>query len=193
MIRASAAVYGANPDGLVRIAMAESTMNPNAVNRDDSNWRAGKPSKGLFQFIETTFNDFSAKAFAAKPDAWAGVNRAWLDPHAQALTAAWAITHGQGSHWATIGSYGDGGHFKANKPTPIIVGDKQPEEVRVTPTRGANKGKYSGGSTTVVNSTINLGHLIADEAGIEMFTEKIGEQIRKDVRTARQSKQHKDR
>lgn len=88
--------------------------------------------------------------------------------------------------------YGNGGSFTAKKPMMIGVGDKQPEEVRVTPTRGPNKGKYSGGKTTVVNSTINLGTLIANESGIEMLTEEIGKQIRKDISSARRAKPVKD-
>jgi hypothetical protein len=88
--------------------------------------------------------------------------------------------------------YGDGGAFTAKKPTVIGVGDKQPEEVRVTPTRGPNKGKHGGGSTTVVNSSVHLGTLIANEAGIEALTEEIGKQIRKDIKTAQRHTPHKD-
>jgi len=88
--------------------------------------------------------------------------------------------------------YGNGGQFVAKKPMMIGVGDKQPETVTVTPNSGANKGKYSGGSTTVVNSTINLGTLIANEDGIERLTEEIGKQIRKDVQAARKTKRHED-
>jgi hypothetical protein len=74
-----------------------------------------------------------------------------------------------------------------------VVGDKQPEEVRVTPLSGPNKGKHGGGgSTTVVNSSVHLGMLVANEEGIEMLTEEIGKQIKKDIKMARKSKRHKD-
>lgn len=196
MIRSSASAYGANPEGLLRVANAESTMNPNAVNNWDINAINGTPSRGLFQFIESTFADMMPKAMAANSGAWMGVNPTWLDPHAQALTAAWAFTHGQGGHWATSGlyggSFGNGGDFIAKRPQLIGVGDKQPEQVTVTPLSGPNKGAHRGGKTTVINSTINLGHLIADEAGVEMFTEKIGEQLRRDIQNARSSTRHED-
>ena len=90
------------------------------------------------------------------------------------------------------GWYGNGGSFIAKKPMMIGVGDKQPEQVTVSPTRGPNKGKHSGGKTTVINSSINLGTLIANEAGIEMLTEEIGKQIRKDVNTAQRHTAHRD-
>lgn len=196
MIRWAAGQYKASPEGLLRVAKAESSMNPNAVNDWDTNALNGTPSKGLFQFIESTFNDYSKQAMNANSAAWMGVSREWLNPKAQALTAAWAFTHGKGSAWSTYdqygGNFGDGGHFIAKKPMMIGVGDKQPEEVRVTPTSGPNKGKHSGGSTTVINSTINLGTLIADEGGVEKLTEEIGKQIRHDIRAARKAKPHKD-
>lgn len=39
----------------------ESGGNPNAVNRSDSNWKAGHPSVGLMQVIEGTFRAFAGK------------------------------------------------------------------------------------------------------------------------------------
>ena len=41
--------------GLLRIMMGESGGNPNAVNRTDSNARAGHPSQGLMQLIPSTY------------------------------------------------------------------------------------------------------------------------------------------
>ena len=40
------------------IAMKESSGNPNAINQWDSNWKAGHPSKGLMQTIDSTFNAY---------------------------------------------------------------------------------------------------------------------------------------
>lgn len=46
---------GANIDTMYGRAMQESGGDPRAVNRWDSNWFAGTPSKGLFQVIEPTW------------------------------------------------------------------------------------------------------------------------------------------
>jgi hypothetical protein len=42
----------------------------------------------------------------------------------------------------------------------------------------------TGGSPIVINSHINVGTLIADDSGIEMLSEKVGEVITRDVRNA---------
>lgn len=56
----------------------------------------------MFQFIEPTFKAYSAEAKKANPGAWAGLGEFnWLHWRQQALTTAWAITHGKGSAWAT--------------------------------------------------------------------------------------------
>ena len=106
MIRWAAAQYGAKPDGLVAVANAESGFNTGIANNWDSNARRGTPSKGLFQFIEPTFRSMAPRARAANPQAWAGIGQLnWMDPKQQALTAAWAFSTGQGSHWTTRQHY----------------------------------------------------------------------------------------
>lgn len=174
MIAWAASMYGAKADGLLRIAQRESGMNINAHNAWDSNARKGTPSKGLFQFIQPTYNSMSAMAMAANPSAWAGVNNSWLDPKAQALTAAWAFTHGQGSHWATAKWYGDGGDFIARKPHLIGVGDKE-ERVTITP---KHKGKMSrkGSSSIVVNLHLN-GVILSNEESAQHLADIIGPKI----------------
>jgi hypothetical protein len=86
MIREAARAYGANPAGLLRVANAESAMGTNTINDWDINAISGTPSRGLFQFVETTYKSFSALAKKANPAAWMGVNDNWLDNKAQALT-----------------------------------------------------------------------------------------------------------
>ncbi|UQS25212.1 transglycosylase SLT domain-containing protein [Amycolatopsis thermalba] len=49
-------VDGGDVQAIRTIIDKESSGNPNAVNRWDSNWRAGHPSKGLMQCIDSTFN-----------------------------------------------------------------------------------------------------------------------------------------
>lgn len=43
----------------VALAMGESGGNPNAINKWDSNWYAGTPSKGLLQTIDSTFQAYA--------------------------------------------------------------------------------------------------------------------------------------
>ncbi len=66
----------------------------------------------MFQFIEPTFKSMAPQAKSANPAAWAGVSESWTDWKAQALTTAWAITHGKGNQWSTyqaaLGSAGGG-------------------------------------------------------------------------------------
>jgi len=98
----AAEAYGADPKVLSEIARRESNFKPDAVNDWDSNAKKGTPSKGMFQFIEPTFNSMAPKAKAANPKAWEGLGPLnWMDWRQQALTTAWAIKNGQGSHWAT--------------------------------------------------------------------------------------------
>jgi len=106
-IKEAAAAYGADPEVLTKIAQKESNFQTNAVNDWDSNAKKGTPSKGMFQFIEPTFKSYSAEAKKANPGAWAGLGEFnWLDWRQQALTTAWAITHGKGSAWATYTAAG---------------------------------------------------------------------------------------
>ena len=101
-IQQAAAAYGANPQVLSEIARRESNFNTGDIpNTTDSNARRGTPSRGMFQFIEPTFQSMAPRARAANPQAWQGVSATWTDWRAQALTTAWAITHGQGRHWST--------------------------------------------------------------------------------------------
>lgn len=94
--------YGTSGNLLGHIARLESGFNPNAVNNWDSNAAAGHRSEGLFQFIQPTFQAFSRQARQANPNAWKGMGGFnWKDWRQQALTTAWALKNGKGSHWAT--------------------------------------------------------------------------------------------
>ena len=104
-IQFAAQAYGADPKVLSEIARRESNFDTGDVaNNWDSNAKKGTPSKGMFQFIEPTFKSMMPQAKAANPGAWQGVSENWTDWKAQALTTAWAITHGKGSHWSTYQS-----------------------------------------------------------------------------------------
>ena len=104
-IQKAAAAYGVNPTLLSEIARRESNFNTGDIpNNWDSNAKKGTPSKGMFQFIEPTFQSFMPQAKAANPQAWQGVSENWTDWKAQALTTAWAISAGKGSHWSTYKS-----------------------------------------------------------------------------------------
>ena len=58
---------------LATIVQHESSGNPNAINEWDSNWKAGHPSKGLMQTIDSTFNKY---AMAGHKDIWNPVDNA---------------------------------------------------------------------------------------------------------------------
>ena len=58
---------------LATIVQHESSGNPNAINEWDSNWKAGHPSKGLMQTIDSTFAKYSA---ANHKDIWNPVDNA---------------------------------------------------------------------------------------------------------------------
>lgn len=106
-IKKAAGAYGADAGVLEKIAQKESNFKADAVNNWDSNAKKGTPSKGMFQFIESTFMSMAPKAKAANPQAWEGLGELnWMDWRQQALTTAWAIKNGQGSHWSTYKAAG---------------------------------------------------------------------------------------
>jgi hypothetical protein len=72
----------------------ESGGNPNAVNRWDANWRAGHPSMGLMQTIQSTFNAFAGEF----------ISRGIFDPLANIFAA---IRY-------TVARYGDLGYWRRN-------------------------------------------------------------------------------
>lgn len=111
-ITQAAADYGTDPGVLDKIAGLESNYRPGAVNNWDSNAAKGTPSKGMFQFIEPTFNAFARQAKAADPQAWSGLGPLnWGDWRQQAEATSWAIAHGHGGDWATYGkALGAKGH-----------------------------------------------------------------------------------
>jgi hypothetical protein len=102
-IASAAKAYGADASVLSKIAKLESSYKWDAVNNWDSNAKKGTPSKGMFQFIKPTFDDYAKKAKAANPKAWEGLGDLdWMDWRQQALATSWAITHGHGQAWATF-------------------------------------------------------------------------------------------
>jgi TP901 family phage tail tape measure protein len=54
-------------NGLLSLVQHESGGNPHAINLTDSNAKAGHPSKGLFQTIDSTFNSYAIKGLG---DIW---------------------------------------------------------------------------------------------------------------------------
>ncbi len=102
----AAAQYHADPKVLENIAKYESNFaTGHDPNTTDINAQRGTPSDGMFQFIEPTFNGYAPDAQKANPQAFkaAGIqgHGQWMDWRAQALTTAWAITHGHEQAWAT--------------------------------------------------------------------------------------------
>lgn len=118
----AANAYGVNPGLLSEIARRESNFNTgNIANNWDSNAKKGTPSKGMFQFIQPTFQSMMPQAKRANPGAWQGVSENWTDWKAQALTCAWALSSGKGSHWSTFKSAlaSSGGQVRGNGGTAM--------------------------------------------------------------------------
>lgn len=175
IIQQAAGAYGANASGLLAVANAESSFNPTVSNNWDSNALAGTPSKGLFQFIESTFNSMSTQAMSANPSAWTGVNRTWMDPMAQALTAAWAFTHGQGSHWATASRYGTG---DSNAPAVNVSGGSARRSAgsRGGARRSAPR-RTAGGGSVFHTTVVVQGALFLNEEGRAQLGDMVGKHV----------------
>ncbi|MFB7055383.1 transglycosylase SLT domain-containing protein [Streptomyces vinaceus] len=82
-------------EGIKKNVMRESSGNPLAVNRTDSNAAAGNPSKGLLQVTESTFRAFHVAGTADTP----------LDPVANIVAACNYAAHRYGSIDAVNGPY----------------------------------------------------------------------------------------
>jgi hypothetical protein len=80
----------ADTDAVLHRLQQESSGNPKAINRTDSNWRAGHPSVGLMQVIRGTYAkyrphpDFGPREFGVSENPgsniYAGLNYAMHDP-----------------------------------------------------------------------------------------------------------------
>ena len=137
----------------------ESSGNPRAVNRWDSNWQAGHPSVGLMQVIEGTFNSY-AGPYRNKGPKMYGVS---VDPIANIYASVKYATSRYGSlknayqgHGYEIGSW----NIRADQDTRVhkgemIVPSKIADVVRTELTapgiRGDKKGV--GGGVSVVFQT----------------------------------------
>jgi TP901 family phage tail tape measure protein len=96
----------ASVDVMLRQMDRESSGNPQAINLDDSNARAGHPSKGLLQFIDTTFADSADPGFGANIWDPESQMRAWYN-YLAARYGGWeAYTHRGGD---VYGAYATGG------------------------------------------------------------------------------------
>jgi len=85
-IRLASIAYGESYSMLLRRAICESRLNPNARNRTPI--YNGEHATGLFQFIPSTF---ASTPFAAE-SIWS--------PYANALAAGWMHANGRGGEWA---------------------------------------------------------------------------------------------
>lgn len=92
MVRAAASKHGVNPDYLVRVAMCESTMNPNAQNKNY--FAGGSHPTGLFQYLMETWNRISSRSpYGQQP--WSEVTNPWINAH----VTAWAFANGYSGEW----------------------------------------------------------------------------------------------
>lgn len=92
IVRAAAVKHGVNPDYLVRVARCESTMNPNAVNRNY--FAGGSHPTGLFQYLKETWNRISSRSpYGQQP--WSAVTNGHINAH----VTAWAFANGYSGEW----------------------------------------------------------------------------------------------
>jgi SLT domain-containing protein len=106
---------------LMKVAMKESGGNPKAINLWDSNAKAGHPSKGLMQTIDSTFNKYKLP----------GLDDIW-NPVANAVAAIrymnaryGSISNVPGVKSAKYVGYKNGGRKFGNDP--VLVGEDGPE------------------------------------------------------------------
>ena len=101
-LRSVASSVGVNGDLLVEIARLEFGLRPDAVNSRNPSLAANKVPRGMFQYIGTTWDSFNAKARRDLPQLFAGLGApSHMDWRQQAVTTAWALREGLGSHWST--------------------------------------------------------------------------------------------
>lgn len=165
----------ANLNALYSRAMQESGGNPNAINRWDSNAKAGHPSQGLLQTIPGTFNAYR------DPSVPGGIT----DPIANAVAA---IRYMFGRYGHIVGANGrgytfggalpvmggDGGSIAdwggwnalgadrvVKRPTLFGAGERGPERVQITPAGG----RRGGGRQ--VTATIERGAVVVHAGGAD--------------------------
>lgn len=166
----------ANVPGLVKIAMSESTGNPNAVNNWDSNAMAGHPSQGLFQTIPTTFAahmlpghnsirnpvDNAAAAIRYMISQYGSIGNV---PGLKSLAAGGAyVGYANGTNYATAGPHWTG------ENGPELINFKGGETV----TNAADSKKIAG-SNIVINMN---GFTVRDDADIDKITTALVKKLR---------------
>lgn len=177
---------------LTQIAMHESGGNPKAINLWDSNAKAGHPSKGLMQTIDSTFNRY---ALPGHTDIWNPVDNA-------IASIRYSIArYGSIANVPGIKSLANGGKYRGYKTggrkfgsSQVLVGEEGPELVDLpdgSHIQNVNKTqdllKHKGGEITfnfspVINIEIKSGTDDTTEAKIQRAVNKALEQAFKDLR-----------
>jgi tape measure domain-containing protein len=115
---------------VLRRIQHESGGNPSAVNKWDSNWKAGHPSVGLMQVIKGTFDAYAGSYRNMGPKVY-GVSEA---PKANIYAGVNYAKHRYGGSWVSVmdraGGYDSGGWFGGSgNPSVAISGTRKPEAV----------------------------------------------------------------
>ena len=131
-----------NLNNVLRAIQKESGGNPNAINRWDSNARAGHPSQGLLQTIPSTFNAYAGKYRHL------GIRNPYANVYAAIRYAKARYGAGWSSRMARPGGYWKGGLAKGWS----LVGERGPELMNV-------------GSTSRVISNKELNGMVGRQAG----------------------------
>ncbi|GEO26226.1 hypothetical protein AAC03nite_20110 [Alicyclobacillus acidoterrestris] len=162
---------------LEQIAMHESSGNPYAINLWDSNAKAGTPSKGLMQVIDSTFAQY---ALPGHTDIWNPVD------NAAAAIRYMDARYGSIGNVPGIVSLSEGGPYKGyaaggtiHEPivgvglksgTKYAFGEKGPE--RITPT-GQTMAQQSSGSASVSIGNVTVSVSVEGGSDTDDIVERI--------------------
>lgn len=168
--------FSASPSQIsawMRVIARESNGNPKAINNWDSNAKAGHPSKGLVQTIDSTFNSYKFKGhgqiYNGFDDLLAGINY-MKHIYGKGASAFARVSGPEG--------YAKGGHINRNKLS--IVGEKgwelfKPDTAGTVIPHEASEKIFNGQNKKVsIDARTNLtiqGH--ADSSTINKIDERI--------------------
>ncbi|MGR9527688.1 tape measure protein (plasmid) [Priestia megaterium] len=183
---------------LTTMAMRESGGNPRAINLWDSNFRAGHPSKGLLQTIDSTFSSFKLP----------GMNDIYNPIH-NAVASIRYIKSRYGTIFKTPGiknmlkgggykGYAKGGFF-LNGPEMAMFGEGGPE--MALPLIGKNMMPYAQAVATNLTNMlggINGGGVDLSSLGpfilrVEMNGKTVAEQIYRDINELQDRQDYRSR
>lgn len=116
-------------------AMQESSGNPKAINLTDSNAKAGHPSKGLLQTIDSTFKSYEMPGHG---DIWNPIDNAiaavrYMYARYGHVVGPSNSGYETGGRLSFAGAFGQGGSVTASTPTLAVFGENGTETAHFLP------------------------------------------------------------